>query len=476
MIREECGIFGIYGQKEAAQYVYLGLHFLQHRGQESCGIISSDQTSLYKQIGLGKVSEFFDEEKLNYLKGSQAIGHVRYSTTGSPTLVNTQPLSAMTTKGPIALAHNGNLTNATAIRQRLMKEGQTFSTTSDSEVILHLIARAPYEDIVESTRWALSQLEGAFAVLVMNRDTLIAARDPMGFRPLSLGSREETLTPATQTYVFSSEDTAFSIVGAVRQREIQPNEMVVVTSSGLESLPILSPQPKTRQCIFELIYFAKPSSRVFDTSVYEYRYEIGRQLAREFPVEADYVIPVPDSGIVSALGYAHESGIPMALGLIRSHYVGRTFIEPSQGIRDFGVRMKFMPVPEMITDKRIIIIDDSIVRGTTSRKIIQIIKDLHPREVHFRVASPPVKHPCFYGIDFSRPEELLANKLQTIEEIARYIGVNSVGYVSIDGLFPPSLINKDLFCRACFDGNYPTPIHNVSKESFDHEIQQASLK
>ncbi|MCX7881770.1 MAG: amidophosphoribosyltransferase [Brevinematales bacterium] len=476
MIREECGIFGIYGQQEAARYVYLGLHFLQHRGQESCGIISSDHTSLYKQIGLGKVSEFFDEVKLDYLRGSQAIGHVRYSTTGSPTLVNTQPLSAMTSKGPIALAHNGNLTNAMEIRRRLMEEGQTFSTTSDSEVILHLIARAPFQDIVQSTRWALAQLEGAFSVLVMNRDTLIAARDPRGFRPLAMATIGQAITSSAETYVFSSEDTAFGIVGATRQREISPNEMVVVNHGGVQSFSILETSPQPRQCIFELIYFAKPSSRVFDTSVYQYRYEIGRQLAKEFPVEADYVVPVPDSGIVAAIGYSNESGIPLSLGLIRSHYVGRTFIEPSQGIRDFGVRMKFMPVPEVIRGKRIVLIDDSIVRGTTSRKIVQVIKEMQPKEIHFRVASPPVKYPCFYGIDFSRPEELLANKLKTLEEIAHFIGVNSVGYVSVEGLFPSFLLDGKRFCRACFDGEYPTRVSDVRKESFDHEIQQASLR
>ncbi|NPV37947.1 Amidophosphoribosyltransferase [Brevinematales bacterium NS] len=476
MIREECGIFGMYGHQEAARYVYLGLHFLQHRGQESCGIISSDHISLYKQIGLGKVSEFFDEAKLNYLRGTQAIGHVRYSTTGSPTLVNTQPLSAMTQKGPIALAHNGNLTNAMEIRKRLMEEGQAFSTTSDSEVILHLIARAPYDDLVMSTRWALAQLEGAFAVLVMNRDTLVAARDPHGFRPLAMGTIGEVITSEAETYVFSSEDTAFGIVGATRRREILPNEMVVVGPEGMRTLSIVESPPPTRQCVFELIYFAKPSSRVFETSVYQYRYEIGKQLAREFPVEADYVVPVPDSGIVAAIGYSEESGIPMSLGLIRSHYVGRTFIEPTQGIRDFGVRMKFMPVPEVIQNKRIVLIDDSIVRGTTSRKIVQVIKEMKPKEIHFRVASPPVKYPCFYGIDFSRPEELLANKLKTLEEIAHYIGVDSVGYVSVDGLFPSGLVDEQHFCRACFDGHYPTKITTVSKESFDHEIKQASLR
>jgi len=476
MIREECGIFGIYGQEEAARYVYLGLHFLQHRGQESCGIVSSDRKSLYKQIGLGKVSEFFDEGKLDYLRGSMAIGHVRYSTTGSPTLVNTQPLSAMTSKGPLALAHNGNLTNAMEVRERLMAQGQTFSTTSDSEVILHLIARAPYTDIVSSTRWALSQLEGAFAVLVMSRDTMIAARDPRGFRPLVMGRIGQAITSAGETYVFSSEDTALGIVGASRERELAPNEMVVITAEGMTSLSLVETPPQPRQCIFELIYFAKPSSTVFDTSVYTYRYEIGRQLAREFPVEADYVVPVPDSGIVAAIGYADESGIPLSLGLIRSHYVGRTFIEPSQGIRDFGVKMKFMPVPEIIRGKRIVLIDDSIVRGTTSRKIVQVIRDLQPKEVHFRVASPPVKYPCFYGIDFSRPEELLANKLKTLEEIAHFIGVESVGYVSVDGLFTSSLLDRQRFCRACFDGNYPTRVDHVQKESFDHEIQQASLR
>lgn len=476
MLKEECGIFGVFGINEASRYVYLGLNFLQHRGQESCGIVSTDGISIYKQVGLGKVSDYFDEPKISYLEGFRAIGHVRYSTTGSPTLVNAQPITASTSKGAIAISHNGNITNAGIIRTELLKKGKIFHSTSDSEVIIQLIADAPGDTLVDSVKWALERLEGSFSLLILSKDIMIAARDPMGFRPLSMGRIGDTISDISDTIVFSSEDSGFSIVEGVKIRDINPNEMVVVSTEGVKSLLIKAKPPKTNQCIFELIYFSKPSSMVFGKSVYEYRFEIGKLLAKEHPVEADYVVPVPDSGIVSALGYSKESGIPFALGLIRSHYIGRTFIEPSQKIRDFSVKMKFIPVREMIEGKRIILIDDSIVRGTTSKKIVKMVRDCNPKSLHFRVASPPVKNPCYYGIDFSTHEELLANKMGSMEEIARFIGADSVGYVSTSGLFDETRVDKTLFCKACFDGQYPTVINKFTKGGFENEIKQQHIK
>ncbi len=476
MIKEECGIFGVYGISEASRYVYLGLNFLQHRGQEACGIVTSDGNSLYKQVGLGKVTDFFDEEKLSYLEGFKAIGHVRYSTTGSPTLVNAQPITAVTSKGALAIAHNGNITNAAIIRNDLIKKGKIFYSTSDSEVILHLISDAPFEDLLTSCKWAFNQLEGAYSVLVLSKDVLIAARDPLGFRPLSIGQIGAGLPEIPQTIVFSSEDSAFAIVEGKKIRDVEPNEIIFVSENGLESYKIKENSLGKKQCIFELIYFSKPSSVIFGHLVYDFRFKIGERLAKEFPVEADYVIPVPDSGIVAALGYSKASGIPFALGLIRSHYIGRTFIEPSQRIRDFGVKMKFIPVRELIEGKKVILIDDSIVRGTTSRKIVKMVRNFSPKEVHFMVASPPVKNPCFYGIDFSTREELLATKLLTYEEIANYIGADSVGYVSINGMFEATGLNPEDFCKACFDSMYPTNLFSFSKGGFEGEIKQSFIR
>ncbi len=476
MLKEECGIFGIFSIAEASRYVYLGLNFLQHRGQEACGIVSTDGNFLYKQVGLGKVTDFFDEEKISYLQGAKAIGHVRYSTTGSSTLINAQPISAVTSKGAVAVAHNGNITNASELRLELIKKGKIFHSTSDSEIILHLISEAPFEDIIQSTKWALQKLEGAYSLLILSKEYLIAARDPLGFRPLSMGYiGDSSIMEVPETIVFSSEDSAFTIIEAKKIKDIEPNEMVVCHENKIESLKICDKDLKKKQCVFELIYFSKPSSVVFGKLVYDFRFKIGERLAREFPVDADYVIPVPDSGIVAALGYSKYSGIPFALGLIRSHYIGRTFIEPSQKIRDFGVKMKFIPVRELIENKRIVLIDDSIVRGTTSKKIIKLIRSLNPKEIHFRVASPPVKNPCFYGIDFSTKEELLANKLTTFKEIAEFIGADSVGYISVDSMFEDEL-NKDDFCRACFDGIYPTKLREFKKEGFENDIKQDDIR
>jgi amidophosphoribosyltransferase len=352
-----------------------------------------------------------------------------------------------------------------------MDKGMSFQSSSDSEVILQLIADAPSDKLVDSVKWALSQLEGSFSLLVLSKDMLIAARDPMGFRPLSMGKIGTNIPDMGDTIVFASEDSAFSIVEASKIRDVKPNEIAVITESGIESYDIIDKEIKHNHCVFELIYFSKPSSHIFNRSVYNYRFEIGRKLAKEHPVEADYVIPVPDSGMVSALGYSHESKIPLALGLIRSHYIGRTFIEPSQKIRDFGVKMKFIPVREMIEGKRVVLIDDSIVRGTTSRKIVKLVRSCFPSEVHFRVASPPVRYPCYYGIDFSTYEELLANKTESLDEIAKYVGVETIAYVSVDGLFESMSLKSD-YCKACFDGEYPTHISTFSKGGFENEIRQ----
>jgi len=475
VIKEECGVFGIFGLKESSRYVYLGLNMLQHRGQESCGIVSTDGKYLYKQVGLGKVSDFFDESRLNYLEGFSAVGHVRYSTTGSPALVNAQPITAETARGAIAIAHNGNITNADMLRMSLMKKGMSFHSSSDSEVILQLINDAPKEDLIDSIRWALSRLEGSYSILILTKDMLLAARDPMGFRPLSMGKIGANIPEIGETIVFSSEDSAFPIVEDTKVRDINPNEIIAVTEDGIKEYSITDNKVKKNHCVFELIYFAKPSSVVFGKSVYEFRFEVGRRLAREHPVEADYIVPVPDSGNVAALGYSMESRIPLAMGLIRSHYIGRTFIEPSQRIRDFGVKIKFIPVKEIIENKRIVLIDDSIVRGTTSKKMVKIVRSCNPKEVHFRIASPPVRFPCYYGIDFSTYEELLANKLNTNKEIADFIGADSVGYISVDGLFKDNL-NRESFCKACFDGEYPTTISKFSKSGFENEIRQSYFK
>lgn len=469
--KHECGIFGVWGLKESAKYTYLGMNFLQHRGQESCGIVSTDGQSLFKQVGLGLVSEFFTPERIDYLKGSASVGHVRYSTTGSPTLVNAQPITASTNKGALAIAHNGNITNAGKIRHQLIEKGRSFSTSSDSEVILHLIAESESNCLTDSVRDALSKLEGAFSVLVMSSKLMIAARDPMGFRPLVYGKRKKN----SDAVFFSSEDSAFSIINAERVREIEPNEMLIVSEDGIRSEKIVDPAPNPQQCIFEQIYFAKPSSKIFNKSVYDYRFQLGRRLAEEFPVDADFVVPVPDSGIVSALGYSEASGIPTALGLIRSHYIGRTFIEPAQKIRDFGVKMKFIPVPEILKDKRIVLIDDSIVRGTTSRKIVKMVRSIGAKKIHMRISSPPVVHPCFYGIDFSTPEELLANRMKNFEEIADFIGADSIGYISVDGLFEGQNMDPQSFCRACFDGKYPTTLAKIEKGGFENDIKQKTF-
>ncbi|HOJ50549.1 MAG TPA: amidophosphoribosyltransferase [Spirochaetota bacterium] len=451
-INEKCGIFGIYNNSESARITYLGLYSLQHRGQESCGIATSDGNRIYKSVGMGKVIDFFTEDKISKLIGNISIGHVRYSTTGESNPLNAQPLVANYNRGYIAVAHNGNITNAMKIRLELEKEGAIFQSTSDTEVIIHLIARSKKKNFNDALLESLALLEGAFCFVILRENSLIAVRDPWGFRPLSLGFKDNS-------YVIASETTAFDVIDADYVRDIEPGEVIVIENNRITSLFIPRNEKKSC-CVFELIYFAKPSSIVFNHSVYSFREELGRQLAIEDDITPDIVIPVPDSGRMAALGYSSQKNVPLGEGLIRSHYIGRTFIEPSQGIRDFGVKIKFSPVKDLLKNKRIVVIDDSIVRGTTARKIIRMIKNVGAKEIHFRISSPPTISPCFFGIDFPTKEELLANKM-SLPEIEKYLGVNSLKYISYDGMI--SCLKDKGFCTACFDGKYPVKVENFSK-------------
>ncbi len=443
-----CGIFGVYNHPEASNLVYLGLHGLQHRGQESAGIVSSDGTALYVEKGMGLVSEIFRKEELSRLKGPIAIGHNRYSTCGESSMKNVQPIVVNYALGSMALAHNGNLVNAQFLRRELEYHGSIFQSTLDSEVIVHLIALSRKETFLERVIDALKMVRGAYSLLILTERELIAVRDTYGVRPLSLGKIDGS-------YVISSETSAFDLIRATFIRDIYPGEVLMINEEGLHSY---MPFPKTREamCIFEHIYFARPDSYIFGESVDIIRKRMGLILAKESYVDADIVIPVPDSGVPAALGYSMGSGIPFDNGLIRSHYVGRTFIEPSQSIRHFGVRLKLNPVREAIKGKRVIVVDDSIVRGTTSKKIISMIREAGAREVHMRIASPPVRFSCFYGIDTPTRKELIAAR-KDIEEIGRYLEADTLSYLSIEGMLRAVNNSSDRFCVACFDGNYPIP-------------------
>ncbi len=452
-IHEECGIVGVFGHSEAANLTYLGLYALQHRGQEGAGICSSDGTKLYIEKSLGLVAEVFNEKVLKNLPGYIAIGHNRYSTTGSSTIENVQPLMATYSLGSIAIAHNGNLIDTDRLRSKLEKEGAIFQSTSDSEIILHLIARAKNGDIYERIANALEQISGAFSLLLITENDLIAVRDPYGIRPLSLGQMQDA-------YVLASETCAFDLIGATYIRDIEPGEMLIINDKGIKSIKIFNCVRKAH-CVFEFIYFARPDSYIFDhICVNTIRKELGRQLAREHPVEADIVIPVPDSGVSAALGYAEERNILFEFGLIRNHYVGRTFIEPKQSIRHFGVKIKLNPVRDLLKGKRVVVIDDSIVRGTTSKKIVKMIRELGgAKEVHMRISSPPTIGPCFYGIDTPTRQELIASS-HKIEEIRRYITADSLGYLSIEGL-RKVIPDADSYCMACFTCKYPIEFESM---------------
>jgi amidophosphoribosyltransferase len=444
---EECGVFGVYGHPDASNLTYLGLYALQHRGQESAGIVSSDGKVLYSEKAMGLVADIFDEERIKKLPGHLAIGHNRYSTTGESTSMNIQPIRVNFALGGLAIAHNGNLVNAGILKDELEAYGSIFQSTMDSEVIIHLIAQSRMANIHDRIVDALGHVQGSYSLLLITENELIGVRDPHGFRPLVLGELDGA-------YVLASETCAFDLIEATYIREIEPGEMVVINNKGIHSsFPFTRAEPS--HCIFEFIYFARPDSMVFGQNVYTIRKEFGKQLAREAGVEADVVIPVPDSGLPAALGYAEESGIPFDTGLIRNHYVGRTFIEPRQSIRHFGVKIKLNPVRDALKGKRVIIVDDSIVRGTTSKKIIKMIRNAGATEIHMRVSSPPTVYPCFYGIDTPTRQELIAST-HSIEEIRKYITADTIGYISLEGV--QKVVQRPLnYCVACFDGEYPVP-------------------
>jgi amidophosphoribosyltransferase len=452
---DECGLFGIWNHVEAANVTYLGLYALQHRGQESAGIAATDGQSFHLEKAMGWVADVFSPERLRRLPGHRAIGHVRYSTSGSSNLRNAQPITASTARGPIAIAHNGNLTNADALRKEMESEGAIFQSSSDTEVILHLLARAPAGPLEEQIPHALAQVTGAYSVLILTREAMYAVRDPHGFRPLTLGRLGDS-------WVVASETCALDLMEARVERDVEPGELVVVSDEGLRSIRALPPRERL-QCVFEYVYFARPDSVLWGRTVHTTRKELGRQLAREHPAEADIVIPVPDSGTSAALGYSEESGSPFELGLIRNHYVGRTFIEPKQGIRHFGVKVKLNPMREMLEGRRVVVVDDSIVRGTTSRKIVKMIRSAGARAVHVRISSPPIQWPCYYGIDTPTRKELIGSS-HSVEEICRYLGADSLGYLSLDGMLKATGSDPANFCHACFTGAYrvgiepdPTP-------------------
>ncbi len=450
-----CGVIGIFGHPEASKLAYLGLHALQHRGQESAGIVSSDGRQLRWVREMGHVGEIFTEDRLAQLPGSSAIGHVRYSTTGDSVLKNAQPLAVNYSHGSIAVAHNGNLVDAAEVRARLEDEGSIFQSTNDSEIILHLLARSREGDLPSRVTDALRSVHGAYSLAFLSESSMIAVRDPMGFRPLSLGRHKKN------GWVVSSETCAFELIEAEFIRDIEPGEMLVVDNDGARSLRPFPPE-EPRRCVFEWIYFARPDSTIAGQSVYGARESMGRRLAVEHPVAADIVIPVPDSGTAAAIGYARESGIPFDQGLIRSHFIGRTFIEPSESIRHFGVKLKLSPVRDVLAGKRVVVVDDSIVRGTTSGKIIGMIRSAGAKEVHLRISSPPTIGPCHYGIDTPDRNKLIASS-HSVDEVRRFVGADTLGYLSIEGLH--AAVSKVLtkqehrgLCDACFSNNYPIPL------------------
>ena len=448
--RDQCGLFGIHGHPEAARLTYLGLYAQQHRGQESAGIVASDGQKLRLEKAMGLVNDVFDDARLDALVGDKAMGHVRYSTAGDTVAANAQPILIECHRGPIALGHNGNIVNASILRQELEAAGSIFQSTSDTEVVLHLYARSHRETLEDAIAASLCKVMGAFSLLFLTKDALVAARDPWGFRPLVIGKVEGAT-------IVASETCALDLIDAEYVREVAPGELIVIDRDGLRSFHPFPPEP-VRQCVFEHIYFARPDSEVFGRNVLGTRQRLGRQLAREAPADADIVVPVPDSGMGAALGYSEESGLPFQWGLIRNHYVGRTFIEPKQSIRSFGVKIKLNPVRSVLEGKRVVLIDDSIVRGTTSRKIVGMVREAGAREVHMRISSPPTTGPCYYGIDTPLKTELIASSHST-EEIRRSIGADSLAYLTHDGLLAAIGDAKgDRHCTACFSGRYPVAV------------------
>jgi amidophosphoribosyltransferase len=448
---EECAVVGVYGHPEAANMAYLGLYALQHRGQESCGIVSSNGDILISHRQMGLVADAFKEDVIRCLEGTSAIGHNRYSTSGQSHIKNAQPFVVEYSLGPIAVSHNGNLVNGTVLREELERSGSIFQSTSDTEAIIHLIARSREPTVMGRIVEALSRARGAYSLLFLTPDRMIAARDPLGFRPLVLGRLQAGGRP--DGYVVASETCALDLIEAQYLREVEPGEILTFGPGGMESLKPFPPVPHAK-CIFEYIYFSRPDSQLYGHNVYQVRKALGRQLAREHGVEADLVTPVPDSGVPAAIGYAEESGIPLEFGLIRNHYVGRTFIEPQQSIRHFGVKIKLNAQRDVLKGKRVIVIDDSIVRGTTSRKIIRMLRDAGAKEVHMRISSPPTISPCYYGIDTPTRTELIASASST-EDIRRFIEADTLGYLSLEGMYTFFSGNREGFCDACFSGNYP---------------------
>jgi amidophosphoribosyltransferase len=453
--KDECGVMAVHNHPEASTMAYLGLHQLQHRGQESAGIVSSDLARMHAHKAMGEVAEIFTEPVLEKLPGPLAIGHTRYSTTGDSALLNAQPIMVDCNKGMIALAHNGNLVNAWEIRARLEAQGSIFQTTSDTEVIVHLVAQSKEQTLPEAVCDALRRIEGAFSLVLMTRDRVFAVRDPRGFRPLSMGRIRNGAGSERDSIVFASETCAFDLIGAEYDRDVRPGEMIVVGPEGISSR-FFAPEMKQSSCIFEHVYFSRPDSVIFGRAVQASREALGRQLAKESGVEADIVVPVPDSGVTAALGYAAESGLPFRFGLIRNHYVGRTFIEPEQRVRDFGVKLKLNPVRSLLAGKRVVLIDDSIVRGTTSRKIVRMVRDAGATEVHVRISCPPTISPCYYGVDTPVKSQLIAAN-KTVSEIREYIGADSLAYLSLQGLREACAEGeKTSYCTSCYTGIYPT--------------------
>jgi amidophosphoribosyltransferase len=453
--RESCGVFGVFGHKDAAKLTYFGLYALQHRGQESAGIVTSTGKSIHEHKGMGLVPEVFNESILNGLPGHMGIGHVRYSTTGSSILKNAQPFVVSHAGKTLAIAHNGNLTNAGKLRVDLEKRGSIFQTTMDSEIIMHLLARNIQGGMEEAMVKAVSEIQGAYCCVLITEDKLMAFRDPNGFRPLCLGMLDGS-------YIVASETCALDLIDAQYIRDVDPGEILIIDREGLRSMKPLGEQRKTF-CIFEYIYFARPDSNIFGQNVYAVRKRLGRKLAQEYHLEADFAMPFPDSGNYAAIGFCHESGIPLEMGVIRNHYVGRTFIEPAQSMRDFGVKVKLNPVREILNQKRVVIVEDSIIRGTTSKMRIKTLREAGAKEVHMVVSCPPHRYPCYYGIDFPTKGELIASQ-HTVEEVKTFIGLDSLCYLSLPGMLEATGLEQSSFCLACFDGKYPIQVEEgVSK-------------
>ncbi|MBW2019506.1 MAG: amidophosphoribosyltransferase [Deltaproteobacteria bacterium] len=446
--KESCGVFGVFGHDDASKLTYFGLYALQHRGQESAGIVTSTGKSIQEHKGMGLVHEVFNEPILNTLRGHIGIGHVRYSTTGSSIAKNAQPFVVSHAGKTLAIAHNGNLTNAKKLRGDLEKRGSIFQTTMDSEIIVHLLARNIQDGVEEAVVKAVSEIQGAYCCVLMTEDKLMAFRDPNGFRPMCLGA-------LNGSYIVASETCALDLIDAQYIRDIDPGEILIIGQDGLRSIRPFAERRSTF-CIFEFIYFARPDSNIFGQNVYTVRKRLGKKLAEEYPLEADFAMPFPDSGNYAAIGFCHGSGIPLEMGVIRNHYVGRTFIEPAQSMRDFGVKVKLNPVREILKRKRVVIVEDSIIRGTTSKMRIKTLREAGAREIHMVVSCPPHRYPCYYGIDFSTKGELIASQ-HTVEEVKNFIGLDSLCYLSLPGMLEATGLEKDGFCLACFNGKYPIP-------------------